>query len=49
MAWESGATKQALYDLEQPVVYTPRSKEVQQARMKEEEFYKAFLEKLERL
>lgn len=43
------ATKQALYDLEHPVVYTPRSIEVQQARMKEGEFYRAFLEKLERL
>ena len=43
------ATKQALYDLEHPVVYTPRSIEVQQARIKEGEFYKAFLEKLERL
>ena len=43
------ATKQALYDLEHPVVYTPRSIEVQQARIKEGEFYKAFLEKLEQL
>ncbi len=43
------ATKQALYDLEHPVVYTPRSIEVQQARIKEGEFYRAFLEKLERL
>ena len=43
------ATKQALYDLEHPRVYTPRSMEVQQARIKEGEFYRAFLEKLERL
>ena len=43
------ATKQALYDLERPVAYTPRSIEVQQARIKEGEFYRAFLEKLERL
>ena len=43
------ATKEALYDLEHPRVYTPRSIEVQQARMKEGEFYRAFLEKLERL
>lgn len=43
------ATKQALYDLEHPLVYTPRSIEVQQARIKEGEFYRAFLEKLEQL
>ncbi len=43
------ATKEALYDLEHPLVYTPRSIEVQQARIKEEEFYRAFLEKLEQL
>ncbi len=43
------ATKEALYDLEHPVVYTPRSIEVQQARIKEGEFYRAFLEKLEQL
>ena len=43
------ATEKALYDLEHPVVYTPRSIEVQQARIKEGEFYRAFLEKLERL
>lgn len=42
------ATKQALYDLEHPVVYTPRSIEVQQARIKEGEFYRAFLKKLEK-
>lgn len=43
------ATKKALYDLEHPVAYTPRSIEVQQARIKEGEFYRAFLEKLEKL
>ena len=43
------ATKKALYDLEHPRVYTPRSIEVQQARIKEGEFYRAFLERLERL
>ena len=43
------AAKQALYDLEHPRVYTPRSIEVQQARIKEGEFYRAFLEKLEQL
>ncbi|WWR15271.1 hypothetical protein V1224_12435 [Lachnospiraceae bacterium JLR.KK008] len=43
------ATKKALYDLEHPIVYTPRSIEVQQARIKEGEFYRAFLEKLEKL
>ena len=43
------AAKEALYDLEHPRVYTPRSIEVQQARIKEGEFYRAFLEKLEKL
>ena len=43
------ATKKALYDLEHPVVYTPRSIEVQQARIKEGEFYRAFLKRLEQL
>ena len=43
------ATKQALYDLEHPRVYTPGSIEVQQARIKEGEFYRAFLERLEQL
>ena len=43
------ATKKALYDLEHPVVYTSRSIEVQQAGIKEGEFYRAFLEKLEQL
>lgn len=43
------ATKQALYDLEHPLAYTPRSMEVQQARMKEGDFYRAFIAKLELL
>ena len=43
------ATKKALYELEHPVIYTPRSVEVQQARIKEGEFYRAFLDKLEQL
>ena len=36
------ATKQALYNLEHPVVYTPKSIEVQQACIKEREFYITF-------
>ncbi len=43
------ATKQALYNLAHPIVYTPRSIEVQEARIKEREFYNVFLEKLNRL
>ena len=43
------ATEQALYDLEHPIAYTPKSIEVQQARIKEREFYNAFLEKMEQL
>ena len=43
------ATKKVLYDLEHPVVYTPRSIDLQQASIKEGEFYRAFLEKLEQL
>lgn len=43
------ATKKSLYDLENPVEYTPKSIEVQQTRIKEGEFYRAFLEKLEKL
>lgn len=43
------ATKQALYNLDHPVVYTPKSIEAQQACIKEREFYVAFLEKLEKL
>lgn len=42
-------TKQALYNLEHPIVYTPRSIEVQEARIKEREFYNVFLEKLNQL
>jgi len=41
------ATKKALYDLEHPLAYTPKSVEVEQARIKEKEFYTAFLERLE--
>ena len=43
------ATKQALYNLDHPKAFTPKSMEVQQARIKEREFYTAFLEKLEQL
>ena len=43
------ATKQALYDLDHPNEYVPKSIEVQRACMKEREFYVAFLEKLEKL
>ena len=39
------ATKQALYNFDHSVVYTPKSIEVQQAGIKEREFYVAFLEK----
>lgn len=38
------ATKQALYDLDHPKEYVPKSIEVQRACMKEREFYVAFLE-----
>ena len=49
-AWMDAAKEvNALYDLEHPVVYTPRSIEAQQARIKEGEFYRAFLERLEKL
>ncbi len=41
------ATEQALYDLDHPRAYVPKSIEVQQAQIKEREFYVAFLEKLE--
>lgn len=41
------ATEQALYDLDHPKAYVPKSIEVQQAQIKEREFYVAFLEKLE--
>ena len=43
------ATKQALYDLEHPRAYVPKSIEVPQAQIKEQEFYTAFLEKLENI
>ncbi len=43
------AAQKALYDLEHPLVYTPKSMEVRQARIKEGEFYRAFLEKLEQI
>ena len=43
------ATSQALYDLDQPREYVPKSIEVQRACMKEREVYVAFLEKLEKL
>ena len=43
------ATKQALYDLDHPLGSGYRSIEAQQARMKEREFYVAFLYKLEKL
>ena len=43
------ATKQALYDLDHPLGSGYRSIEAQQARMKEREFYVAFLYKLEKV
>ena len=43
------ATKQALYDLEHPLAPAYRTIEAEQARIKEREFYTAFLEKLEKL
>ena len=43
------ATKQALYDLDHPLGSGYRSIEAQQARIKEREFYVAFLYKLEKL
>lgn len=43
------AAKQALYDLDHPLAYTPKSVEIQQAQMKEREFYHAFITKLEQL
>ena len=43
------ATSQALYDLDHPREYVPKSIEVRRACMKEREFYVAFLEKLEKL
>ena len=43
------ATKQALYDLDHPLAPAYRSIEAEQSRIKEREFYVAFLEKLEQL
>ncbi|MCM1263673.1 MAG: hypothetical protein NC313_13245 [Butyrivibrio sp.] len=43
------ATKQALYDLDNPLAPAYRSIEAEQARIKEREFYVAFLDKLEKL
>lgn len=43
------ATKQALYDLDHPLGFGYRSIEAQQGRIKEREFYVAFLYKLEKL
>ncbi len=43
------ATKQALYDLDHPLGSGYRSIEAQQARVKEREFYIAFLYRLEKL
>ena len=43
------ATKQALYDLDHPLAPAYRSIEAEQARIKEREFYTAFLERLEKL
>ena len=40
---------QALYNLDHPLEYVPKSIEVQRACMKEREFYVAFLERLEKL
>ena len=42
-------TKQALYNLDHPLEYVPKSIGVQRACMKEREFYVAFLERLEKL
>ena len=43
------ATKQALYDLDHPLAPSYRTIEAEQARIKEREFYVAFLERLEKL
>lgn len=44
------ATKQVLYDLENPLVpENTRSMEVQRCRLKEKAFYQVFIEKLEKL
>ena len=38
--------REALYNLDHPLEYVPKSIEVQRACMKEREFYVAFLERL---
>ena len=43
------ATKKALYNLDHPLAPAYRTIEAEQARIKEREFYVAFLEKLEKL
>ena len=43
------ATKKALYDLDHPLAPAYRTIEAERARIKEREFYVAFLEKLEKL
>ena len=43
------ATKKALYDLDHPLAPAYRTIEAEHARIKEREFYVAFLERLERL
>lgn len=43
------ATKQAMYNLDHPLAPAYRSIETEQARIKEREFYTAFLERLEKL
>jgi hypothetical protein len=43
------ATKQALYDLDNPLLSNTKSIEAQQMRMKERQFYTTFLEKLYKL
>ncbi|RKI24071.1 hypothetical protein D7V82_15565 [bacterium 1xD8-6] len=43
------ATKKALYNLDHPLAPAYRTIEAEQARIKEREFYAAFLEKLEKL
>lgn len=43
------ATEKALYDLDHPLAPAYRSIEAEQARIKEREFYVAFLEKLGQL
>lgn len=43
------ATKQAMYNLDHPLAPAYRSIEAEQARIKEREFYTAFLKRLEKL